>query len=189
VANLYGEANYEGFGMDERERAFLGKNLDNGGFPSVIPVFPDGPEIEGMSPIDHETYFEYQCPDARTLLAALDSEATMYKLPVNGATRPFIFRGQKETQWKLEPSVFRPPIDGHPGHGVDTRNRFRVHVAAGVNDYEMQPFLHFLEGVDRLGLFLEDENHILLEHFRSEKISTDNFFLLLTDPKVNFVFL
>lgn len=162
--------------MDEQERSLLTHSLDNDRFPLAIPIFPNGPEIEGMMPIDHGTYYEYKCPDARTLLAALDSEASMYKLPVNGATRPFIFRGQKEAHWKLEPSVFRSPIEGNPDSGTDPVNRFRAHVGAGAIDYEVQPFLHFLEGVDRLGLFLEDENHILLDHFRSERISTDNFF-------------
>ncbi|MBL4808351.1 MAG: hypothetical protein JKY31_13865 [Rhodobacteraceae bacterium] len=175
--------------MDERERAFFTDRIDSDAFPSVIPVFPNGPEIEGMSPIDHGTYFEYQCPDARTLLAALDSEASMYKLPVNGATRPFIFRGQKEAHWKLEPSVFRSPIEGHSDFATDPEKRFLAHVGAGAIGYEMQPFLHFLEGIDRLGLFLEDENHILLDHFRSEKSQLTIFFLLLTNSKANSVFL
>ncbi len=162
--------------MNEQEREYLDHNLNGDFIPSVVPIFPNGLEIEGMSPIDRETYYEYQCPDARTLLAALDSEASMYKLPVNGATRPFIFRGQKEAHWKLEPSVFRGPGKGCREKDVDTVNRFRGHVKAGANDYEFQPFGHFLESIDRLGLFLEDESQKLLDHFRSKNISKDNFF-------------
>jgi hypothetical protein len=162
--------------LNEQEREYLDHNLNGDFIPSVVPIFPNGLEIEGMSPIDHETYYEYQCPDARTLLAALDSEASMYKLPVNGATRPFIFRGQKEAHWKLEPSVFRGPGKGCREKDVDTVNRFRGHVKVGANDYEFQPFGHFLESIDRLGLFLEDESQKLLDHFRSKNISKDNFF-------------
>lgn len=150
--------------MEDWERVDFEIHLNSGINLPATPVFPNGVEIEGMHPIDHGTYFEYRCPDAQTLLAALDIEATMYRLP-SGKTRPFIFRGHKKAEWRLEPSVFRK-LDA---------NQLSTHRGQSGNRYEFQLFSHFLNGVDQLGYFLEDESHALLEHLRFKTTSNDNF--------------
>lgn len=148
----------------ERRRDWLESAFD---LEHIPPVFPDGLQIEGVAPINRGSYSEYCCPDAHFLLKALDIEAKMYRIPGSIKSRTFLFRGHKDASWDLEASVHRLRGPLTSDHDLKRQNQVRAHFGAGQLDYEIKPFYQFLEGINDLGMFIDDDSLDIMRHRRA----------------------
>ncbi|MFD2205782.1 FRG domain-containing protein [Kiloniella antarctica] len=147
-------------------RKMLKHELDAGYIP---PIFPRGLEIDKIAAIDRGSFYEYHCPHAHFLLKALDVEADMYNVPGGTKPREFLFRGHKEATWKLEPSVYRLPNQATPEQISTQQNRVSAHFGAGHFDHELQPFHQFLEGINDLGMFIDNDSVGIIDDRRSRE--------------------
>jgi len=134
---------------------------------TVRPLFPEKPlELSGIEPVDKGSYYEYHFKEAGELLKALDCECSIYQLPENAGRRKFAFRGHRDANWKLEPSIFRETLASSGFErpvNSNRKNRYLAHTGALANQYELAPFVNFLDGMDRLGMFIEPECQQLLQ--------------------------
>ena len=135
---------------------------------TVVPLFPNGSEINGTEPVDQGSYSEYPFKEADELLKALDCESSIYQRGETASRRRFAFRGQRVSRWRLEPSIFRESLaqrDFENSVTGDRKDRYLRHQSLN-NQYELVPFVNFLDGMDRLGLFLEPECQQLLQAYK-----------------------
>lgn len=133
----------------------------------IAPLFPDGLTLDGIPAIDRGSFFEFNCPDANFLLKALDIEAGMYKLPASSNTRIFLFRGHRDAAWKLEPSVYRLPNTPSPEQKKIQQSRIRAVFGGGAMDHELTPFYQFLEGINDLGMYIDDGSLDIMDDRRA----------------------
>jgi hypothetical protein len=125
--------------------------------------------LEGVHPIDRGSFLEYHCPDAATLLKILDVQSPIHNLPVNDAIRTFYYRGHRDADWKLCPSVFRPDSSGHSATAMQTID--------GVVEREIAFYCNFLEAVNAQGGFIEDEAFRELDKHRRNAELAEGFAL------------
>lgn len=153
--------------MDKQKRDFMEHALEAG---YVYPVHRDGPYLGGVAPIDRESHWEYRCPNAESLLEILDVQSPVHQIPVNGEVRKFYYRGHRDASWPLLPAAFR----------ISTEKsiiNFKGHIHAGIQDYEIEPYCNFLESLNSLGKFIEDEAFELLALHRESIQSSETWAL------------
>jgi FRG domain len=131
------------------------------------PINPDAKKIVGIEGVDKGTYFEYAFSEGAEILAAIDFQSELYSSKYHNVKREFLFRGQQDATWPLRPSVYRPP-DCIAARDVHKRDIVGHYHGAQI-DYEIEPFVRFLEEVNNLGFMIEGESIELIEYARAKK--------------------
>ncbi|MEC7297486.1 MAG: FRG domain-containing protein [Pseudomonadota bacterium] len=152
--------------MDPSRRALIEHEIDTG---YLLPVHNGTSVLEGVHPINRGSFLEYHCPDAATLLKILDVQSPIHNLPVNDAIRTFYYRGHRDADWKLCPSVFRPDSAGKSATAMQT-----IH---GDVERELALYCNFLEAVNAQGGFIEDEAFRELDKHRRKAELSEGFAL------------
>ena len=131
------------------------------------PISLDGLEVDGVSVVDKGSHIECRFANAHLLLAALDVEAKMYQVKGRPERRAFLFRGHEDANWELLPTVFRISASATPEEKKQHQNFVRAHYYGGQLERELVPFHQFLEGVNDLGLFMENGSVNIMNDMRS----------------------
>jgi len=129
-------------------------------------INPQGKSIQNIKPENNTTFFQYNFDNVFNFLDALDINKS--ELFENEKIK-FIFRGHKESDYLLLPSVFRD-IPASEVAKLSGGNSFQ--------EREIPVFKRFIEGINHLGLHIENESFQLInsnlsintiENFPSEK--------------------
>ena len=147
---------------DNREN--LKVRLDLGHF---TPIPLDGLEVDGVSSSDKGSHLEYRFANAHLLLKALDVEAKMYRVNGGLERRAFLFRGHEDASWELLPSIFRISASAAPEEKKRHRGFVQAHHMAGHIQRELDPFYQFLEGINDLGMFIDNGSVKIMNDMRS----------------------
>lgn len=131
------------------------------------PINPNGKKIAGVEAEDKGSYFEYKCENPAQLLSALDVQSELYSSECDYVRRKFLFRGHRDADWPLVPSVYRPPADGTLLASHTTNINGHYHGAT--IQYEVEPFARFVEEINNLGLMIEGDSVLLMELYKNRR--------------------
>ena len=135
-------------------------------------INPFGKTIRGVKPVIHETFFEYNFESALDFLDVFDiNKSELYQENNSPIYTDYIYRGHKDSTWKLLPSVYRQKENENDEIYQGRMNIYRSG-NGNLNGGEVGAFINFVKGMDSLGFDISDESFELINV--NNKISSIN---------------
>ncbi|MDN3665599.1 FRG domain-containing protein [Algibacter miyuki] len=121
-------------------------------------INPEGITISGITPIDKETHWLYEFNEIDDFISALDfKKSDILPHGLNGKHHRLLFRGHRDSEWELLPTRFR---EINKPENKNSYNSLRS--GNGDNVSELHDFKCFIEGMNNLGLYVEDDSFRLI---------------------------
>jgi hypothetical protein len=125
-------------------------------------VNPHGKTIRGVKPVINETFFEYNFDNALDFLDVFDvNKSELYQENNNPIYTDYIYRGHKDSTWKLQPSIYR-----RNQNETDEEYTGRINLYKSGNGNlhgrEVSSFVDFIKGMDSLGFDVSNHSFELI---------------------------
>lgn len=126
-------------------------------------INPLGKEIRGVKPLVNETHYRYDFENDLNFLEVFDVNKSELYNDENGNDifSDYIYRGHKNHEWDLLPSVYRKKHNEEVSEYINRINCYKS--GNGPTQYrETQDFSHFVQGMDSLGLNTSTSSYKLI---------------------------
>jgi hypothetical protein len=128
----------------------------------IDEINPNGKPIIGVEPIKYDNHFEYQFgEDWEGFMNALDiNRSELFQTNNSNISPKLLFRGHKEKGYKLLPSAFR---------NLDINTIRVLKSGNGHGSIESDDFISFIEGMNAIGLHIEQESFEYINQLSDDK--------------------